>query len=597
MLMKKQLRLSLLSLALMLVGNVMAEEITIDFDNDYATLFPTITGISSNESHDGDFTQTTTSTEVKGITVTVAPADDAKTPSRIWGSSPRLRMYSGTFTVSGKDITKIVFDASSNFNISTTTGTLSEKTWTGKADAVEFSVSKNTQLKSIVVTIGEGGGEEPDPDTPSDPTLTGKGTLESPYTVADALTVTGKLEADEISASDYYIKGKISSIKFTFSAQYGTATFNISDDGKAENEFTAYGVYALENKAWVEGNTQVAVGDEVIVCGKVTNYKGTTLETANKQAYVYSINGKTKDESGEQPEPQVTKISVAEALTAINALADGAKSENSFIVKGYIVGAPDFQRKADGSLYGNVNFAIADEKGGTTTLTVFRAKNFENANFDEETISSLKEGDLVEVQGLLQKYVKDDVTTPELVSGYLISVNGSEEAPEQPETAITVADALTAISALADGAKSADEYVVKGYIVGAPDFQRKADGSLYGNVNCTIADEKGGTATLTIFRAKNFENANFDEETISSLKEGDLVEFKGLLQKYVKEDVTTPELVSGYLVSINGKDAASVKALKLDQNTNAPAYNLSGQQVSGSYRGLVIKNGRKFMIK
>ena len=116
-------------------------------------------------------------------------------------------------------------------------------------------------------------------------------------------------------------------------------------------------------------------------------------------------------------------------------------------------------------------------------------------------------------------------------------------------------------------------------------------------MNCTIADEKGGTAALTVFRAKNFENANFDEETISSLKEGDFVEFKGLLQKYVKDGVTTPELVSGYLVSINGKDAASVNAVKLDQDANAPAYNLSGQQVSGSYRGLIIKNGRKFMVK
>ena len=72
---------------------------------------------------------------------------------------------------------------------------------------------------------------------------------------------------------------------------------------------------------------------------------------------------------------------------------------------------------------------------------------------------------------------------------------------------------------------------------------------------------------------------------------------KGLLQKYVKDDVTTPELVSCYLISVNGKDAVSVKALKLDQDANAPAYNLGGQQVSTTYRGLIIRNGRKFMVK
>ena len=588
MLMKKQLRFLLAGLFVMLASGVSAKDITF-LPNEFA----------ATTSADYSLTK-------DGVTMSVTSSTVNDSQFRIFKSQ------SITFTSTGDNLTKIVFTCTANGtaqygpgNFAATDGYTFEAdgklgTWTGNASTLTLTTeTAQVRATQIVVTVGEGGGGEvtPDPQPDPDPTLTGKGTLESPYTVADALTVTGKLEADEISTSDYYIKGKISSIKFTFSAQYGTATFNISDDGKAENEFTAYGVYALENKAWVEGNTQVAVGDEVIVCGKVTNYKGTTLETANKQAYVYSINGKTKDESGEQPEPQVTEINVANALEIINALADGAKSENNFIVKGYIVGTPDFQRKADGSLYGNVNFTIADEKGGTTTLTVFRAKNFENANFDEETISSLKEGDLVEVQGLLQKYVKDDVTTPELVSCYLVSVNGSEEGPEVPETAITVANALTAISALADGAKSGDEYVVKGYVVGAPDFQRKADGSLYGNVNFTIADEKGGTATLTVFRAKNFENVNFDEETISSLKEGDFVEVKGLLQKYVKDDVTTPELVSGYLVSINGKDAASVKALKLDQDANAPAYNLGGQQVSTNYRGLIIRNGKKFINK
>jgi DNA/RNA endonuclease YhcR with UshA esterase domain len=586
--MKKQLRFLLAGLFVLLASGVSAKDITF--------LPSEFTAATSS-----DYSLTK-----DGVTMTVTSSTVTDSEFRIFKSQTI------TFKATGDNLTKIVFTCTANGtakygpgNFAATSGYTfeadgKEGTWTGNASTLTLTAeAAQVRATQIVVTVGEGGGggETPDPQPDPDPTLTGKGTLENPYTVADVLTVTGKLGSDEVSTSDYYIKGKISSIKFTFSAQYGTATFNISDDGKTENEFTVYGVYALENKSWVEGNTQVAVGDEVIVCGKVTNYKGTTLETANKQAYVYSINGKTQAEGGEQPEPQVTKISVAEALTAINALADGAKSENSFIVKGYIVGTPEFQRKDDGTLYGNVNCTIADEKGGTATLTIFRAKNYENASFDEETITSLKEGDLVEFQGLLQKYVKEDVTTPELVSGYLISVNGSGEAPEQPETAITVADALTAISALADGAKSADEYVVKGYVVGAPDFQRKADGSLYGNVNCTIADEKGGTATLTIFRAKNYENASFDEETISSLKEGDFVEFKGLLQKYVKEDVTTPELVSGYLVSINGKDAASVKALKLDQNTNAPAYNLSGQQVSGSYRGLVIKNGRKFMVK
>ena len=122
------------------------------------------------------------------------------------------------------------------------------------------------------------------------------GTLENPFTVAQVLEAAGKLNGDEkeVSAEDYYIKGKISKIKFTFSAQYGTAQFHISADGAEEgDQFLIYGTYYLGNQPWVEGNTQIAVGDEVIICGKITNYNG-TLETANKKSYIYSLNGQTE---------------------------------------------------------------------------------------------------------------------------------------------------------------------------------------------------------------------------------------------------------------------------------------------------------------
>ena len=137
----KTLRFLMMSFAMLVCGSAFAEEVVINFDDDYQALFPTIPGVSSSAntqtgaeaSNEGDFTGITTSTAVQGVTVTVAPADDAKTPDRIWASSPRLRLYSGTFIVTGTDITKIEFDAhSTNFNLSTTQGTLDNKTWTGE---------------------------------------------------------------------------------------------------------------------------------------------------------------------------------------------------------------------------------------------------------------------------------------------------------------------------------------------------------------------------------------------------------------------------------------------------------------------------------
>ena len=129
----------------------------------------------------------------------------------------------------------------------------------------------------------------------------GSGTQADPYNVVAISQLAAKLNDKEVSTQEYYFKGKICSVKFTFSAQYGTATFNVSDDGKTGGtEFTVYSVYTFDNKPWVEGNTQVAVGDDVVIVGKITNYGG-TLETASKKAYIYSLNGKTENEGGSTP--------------------------------------------------------------------------------------------------------------------------------------------------------------------------------------------------------------------------------------------------------------------------------------------------------
>ena len=75
-----------------------AQEVTFDFDNDYKTLFPELTGTSSSTSKDGDITKTMTCT-TNGISVAVSAKTSGSNENRIWSSSPRLRMYSGTLTI------------------------------------------------------------------------------------------------------------------------------------------------------------------------------------------------------------------------------------------------------------------------------------------------------------------------------------------------------------------------------------------------------------------------------------------------------------------------------------------------------------------
>lgn len=141
-----------------------------------------------------------------------------------------------------------------------------------------------------VVRDGTGGGG----NNEGGGSATGSGTLSTPLTVAQIYDIVSAMPPDSISSTDYYAKGKISSIKYSFSSQYGTAVFNISDNGQASGkQFTIYNAYyKAMRQNWTDGDTQVNVGDEVVVCGKVVNYNATTPEFAERECYVVTINGK-----------------------------------------------------------------------------------------------------------------------------------------------------------------------------------------------------------------------------------------------------------------------------------------------------------------
>ena len=435
--MNKFLRYSFVALMAMLIGKVSAQEVTLDFtlatgDDGKTSEWGFPAGSANKTVEEKSFTYGGYTVKVagsegqgyywhdkdhyllfgkQGATVTLPAFDFDVERIDIEGTSGastgiKQNIFVGdeavsTETTGAKDVTNQFVIAEG-------------KQAAGTIYTIKVTSNHNNQIKTIKIwkkgTVS--GGDEP--ATPA-----------KEMSVADALAYTIALGADVESTEDITVKGKICSIKYTYSANYGTATYNISDDGQTGEgkEFTVYGSYYFDNKKWEEGQTQIAVGDEVIVKGKVIYYQGNTPEFSNKKNYLISLNGKTKDESTTPPTPDTpTEVNVAKALEIINALEDGKTTNDEYLVKGFVVGTPDFQRKADGTLYGNVNFAIADEKGGATTLTVFRAKDFENASFTEETINRIKEGDEVVVRGKLQKYVKNDVMTPELTSCYLISV-------------------------------------------------------------------------------------------------------------------------------------------------------------------------------
>ena len=125
----------------------------------------------------------------------------------------------------------------------------------------------------------------------SDDGNTPRGTLANPFTPAEANAYGKSLAANEQSEADYYISGVVSNIKEQFGTQYGNATFYISADGSDTDQFYIYRANYLGNTMYAGQELNIRVGDEVIVCGKITNFKGTLPETVEGKAYVVSING------------------------------------------------------------------------------------------------------------------------------------------------------------------------------------------------------------------------------------------------------------------------------------------------------------------
>ena len=111
-------------------------------------------------------------------------------------------------------------------------------------------------------------------------------TPDDPFSVEEAISKCWGI-GSTASENDFYVKGIISSID-EVSLSYGNATFNISDDGYEfpESTLKAYHTYALDNKKF-EYESQIKVGDEVVLCGKLVNYGGNAPELL--QGYIYSL--------------------------------------------------------------------------------------------------------------------------------------------------------------------------------------------------------------------------------------------------------------------------------------------------------------------
>ncbi len=289
-----------------------------------------------------------------------------------------------------------------------------------------------------------------------DGTAKGTGTLEDPYNPAGIAAVAAALADNAVSTESYYMKGKISKIAvsknvdqtFANSGDYGNASFYITDSEDATGEFYIYQTYYLGNRKWVTGDTDIKVGDEVIVYGPVTKYVssyGTTLETSGKGAsYIYSLNGVTDGGTVVPPTPiEHDGLTLETAFTASEAnawimanLEDKASTETKYYVKGKI--QRFYQRdNADQNFtnnsYHQASFFITDDgtENKEKEFEAYQIDYLNDATFDPAKDTDVKVGDEVVIYGAFKRWGTTAETTDK-GSAYLYSVNAGGEVPPTP---------------------------------------------------------------------------------------------------------------------------------------------------------------------
>lgn len=570
--MYKKLRYGLIAL-LAFVGLTASAQVEFNFDADNSYQSFGLSGESHGaddnagiaESHSGDISDKSASWTKDGFTVTVStgvPGEDGKvaTPNRIWNKSPKLRMYSGTLTVSGSGIKRIEFTGNDKFQLTPSTGTMKEKmVWEGNASEVVFTCAGNTQLSTLTINREE-----------NKPIIA---------TIAEVLA------AEDNKTVWYQLTGVITSIANT---TYGNLT--IEDE---TGSIYVYGVLtekgSTDNKNFAKlmANEGIEVGKRLTIIGYRSSYKG---DPQIGGAYFVSV------EDG--IEPETYEVNVAQALDAASKLDEGETSFDNYQVTGYVVGTPNYYNGYEGSFTGTVDLYLADTKGGTPTLFIYHCLGPDNDKFTESNLNLFAEGDMVIFKGNLQNYVKDGTSTYELKNGWFVDIcaptSVSVDVPSSgsatfcPAYPIEVEDQKVLIVTEVSGDKAKVQQLESGTVVAAG-VGLLVEGS--GTVEFKVSDEAG------IEPEGNMLVGTLVETPLSAGEAYILYEGKF----YLCNKGTFPagkaylpaSAASGAKIIIFGDETTAINEVKT-QNESSEIYTIGGIRVKNAQqKGVYIINGKK----
>ena len=364
-----------------------------------------------------------------------------------------------------------------------------------------------------------------------------------------------------------------------------------------------------------DGNPLTVSKSTIIKAMAVKNGKTSSIVTAK-----YTIVNTTGKGTVESP------FSVADALLVIDALENGKTTADEYIIKGNVTEVTEISTQ-----YGNATFKIADA-GSADVLTVFRAKDANGENITDENY--VKVGDKVTVQGKLQRYFKDEVVTPEVAQGgKILSVESEEPLPElptvdqQPIYKFTAKGQWGSYTFNKTPFRAAD---YKGFRIEYSNMNEVSEGAAFNiliNSNETHLGQDWSGAEAQVPNKTAYKNAGFD--AAHTVFEGDFSDFVAtddpattcptiaqfalqacaagntvIIKKvvFIKQDNT--EVLPEYKGDDWGGGAYTIEevtdginTINVDKTENGVRYNLAGQKVNNGFKGVVIMNGKKMLQK
>ena len=285
----------------------------------------------------------------------------------------------------------------------------------------------------------------------------GSGTQEDPYTVLGVIEYVRSLGADVQSPANVYFKGKVDEVVTTYaeSGTYGNATFYLVDEGAVGGErFYCFQTLYLGNAKWTSKDPDIQKGDNVVVCGKVVNYKGNTPETVSKGgSFVFNHNGEEKGGGGgtgtagpkSGTGTEADPFNVSAAIDAVKNLTWTSKDNFQKVGPYYVKGKVGDITENFSAEFGNATFTMVDQ-GYDAAFTAYRVLYLGNKKWTSGG-ETLKKGDDVIIYAELMNYHND---TPETSGGYVYSLNGNTgSGNDEPPVTVTLTEAI----AVADNAK------------------------------------------------------------------------------------------------------------------------------------------------